>query len=171
MRTWIATIATAITAATSGSARGDLVTIAAILTRTRAGPKTLAMARLPRTAMLVAIVAIVAIVVLPRTTDRQSSDAAPTCGAVASHFMFVAEQELAAARVDDATRRAVQAQLSGMRDSLAAACAASQWTEQVRRCLHAAGDHVAFEACQQELTEAQRRALDDRAARDPADPP
>jgi hypothetical protein len=51
-----------------------------------------------------------------------------------------------------------------MRDALATACADTQWSERVRRCLHAAGDHVGFETCQQELTEPQRRALD-RAAR------
>jgi hypothetical protein len=57
-----------------------------------------------------------------------------------------------------------------MRDSLATACSDSQWTEQVRRCLHAAGDHVGLETCEQALTEAQRRALD-RAARGETDPP
>ena len=101
---------------------------------------------------------------------RRNPDAAPPCGAVAAHFMFVAEQDLARATVDEPTLRAVRAQLPAMRDSLATACADSQWTEQVRRCLHAAGDHVGFETCQQELSLAQRRALD-RAARGEADPP
>ena len=100
----------------------------------------------------------------------RSSDAAPSCGAVAAHFMYIAEEDLAKASVDDASRRAVRAQLPAMRDSLATACADSQWTEQVRRCLHGAGDHVSFETCQQALTEAQRRALD-RAARSEPDPP
>jgi hypothetical protein len=56
-----------------------------------------------------------------------------------------------------------------MRDSLATACADSQWTGEVRSCLRAAHDHVGFETCQQALTETQRRALD-RAARGEADP-
>ena len=101
---------------------------------------------------------------------RGSSDAAPSCGAVAAHFMYLAEEDLAKASVDDASRRAVRAQLPAMRDSLATACADSQWTEQVRRCLHATRDHVSFETCEQQLTEAQRRALD-RAARGETDSP
>lgn len=108
---------------------------------------------------------------------QRSSDAAPPCGAVAARFMFLAEQDLAKASVDEPTRRAVLVQLPAMRDALATACTDTQWSERVRRCLHAAGDHVGFETCQQELTEAQRRALDrmatspaDRAARGEADP-
>jgi hypothetical protein len=95
---------------------------------------------------------------------RRDPNAAPACGAVAAHFMYIAGEALRTTSVDDASRRAVLAQLPAMRDSLATACADSQWSEQVRRCLHAANDHVGFETCQQELTEAQRRALD-RAAR------
>ena len=109
-------------------------------------------------------------VLLALAACRGNPDAAPSCGAVAAHFMYLAEEDLAKASVDDASRRAVRAQLPAMRDSLATACADSQWTEQVRTCLHAAGDHVAFETCEQELTEAQHRVLD-RAARGEADPP
>lgn len=87
---------------------------------------------------------------------------------VAASFMLIAERDLEQAGVDDASRRAVRAQLPAMRDSLATACTDSQWSEKVRRCLHAAGDHVGFETCQQDLTEAQRRALD-RAARGATD--
>jgi hypothetical protein len=101
---------------------------------------------------------------------RGNPDAAPSCGAVAAHFLSIAEEDLAKASVDETTQRAVRAQLPAMRDSLATACADSQWTEQVRRCLHAAGDHVGFETCEQALTEAQRRALD-RAARGATDSP
>lgn len=109
-------------------------------------------------------------VLLALAACRGNPDAAPSCGAVASHFMYIAEEDLAKASVDEASRRAVRAQLPAMRDSLATACSDSQWTEQVRRCLHAAGDHVAFETCEQELTEVQRRVLD-RAAHGEADPP
>ena len=101
---------------------------------------------------------------------QRNPDAAPPCGAVAAHFMYVAEQDLLRPDIDEPTLRAVSAQLPAMRDALATACADSQWSEQVRRCLHAAGDHVGFETCQQELSLAQRRALD-RAARGEADPP
>jgi hypothetical protein len=121
------------------------------------------MARFPRAAAL-------ALLVVAAGACRRSSDAAPSCGAVASHFMRLAEDDLATARTDDASRRAVRAQLPAMRDSLATACADSRWTEKVRRCLHAAQDHVGFETCQQELTEDQRRVLD-RAARGATDSP
>lgn len=121
------------------------------------------MPRLSRAAALAAVAALMA-------GCRRDPDAAPPCGAVAAHFLYLAGEDLARADVDEAGRRAVRAQLPAMRDSLAAACAASQWTEQVRRCLHAAVDHAAFETCQQGLTEAQRRALD-RAARGEAEAP
>lgn len=101
---------------------------------------------------------------------QRNPDAAPPCGTVAARFMYVAEQDLARATVDEPTLRAVRAQLPAMRDALATACADSQWSEQVRRCLHAAGDHVGFETCQQELSLVQRRALD-RAARGEAEQP
>jgi hypothetical protein len=104
------------------------------------------------------------------TGCRKGEGAAPACGAVAARFMYLAEEDLARATVDDATRRAVRAQLPAMRDALATACADSHWTEEVRRCLHAAADHTAFEACQQQLTETQRRTLD-RAARGETDSP
>jgi len=138
-----------------------VVTAGRILTRAGTGPKTLAMARLA----LAAIVALAA-----AGACRRDPDAAPPCGAVAAKLMHLAGEDLGRSGVDDAARRAVLAQLPAMRDSLAAACTETQWSERVRRCLHAAGDHVAFETCQQELTEAQRRALD-RRARDEPDPP
>lgn len=83
--------------------------------------------------------------------------------------MLLAEKEVEQPSVDEASRRAVRATLPAMRDSLATACADSQWSEQVRRCLHAAGTPVGFETCQQGLTEDQRRFLD-RAARGEAQP-
>jgi hypothetical protein len=116
------------------------------------------MPRFVRPAVLAAVAA------LAVASCRKNSDAAPSCGAVASSFLAIAEEDLARATVDEASRRAVRAQLPAMRDSLATACTDSQWSERVRRCLHAAADHVGFEICQQELTESQRRALD-RAAR------
>ncbi len=110
------------------------------------------MARFPRAVVLAVLVAAAAC--------RRNPDAAPSCGAVGWRFMAIAEEDLAAASVDDATLRAVRVQLPAMRDSLAAACTDSQWTEEVRRCLHAARDHVDFEICQHALTEDQRRVLD-----------
>ena len=62
--------------------------------------------------------------------------------------------------IDGATRRAVEDQLPAMRDSLAQACADGRWSAAVRSCLVAASDHVGFEACEQQLTDDQRRDLD-----------
>jgi hypothetical protein len=89
-----------------------------------------------------------------------TGDAAPPCSAVGTRFLQVARHDLDQARVDDATRRAVADQLPAMRDALAQACTEGRWSPSVRDCLVAAGDHAAFEACEQQLTDEQRRDLD-----------
>jgi hypothetical protein len=72
----------------------------------------------------------------------------------------LASQDLGSAAVDPATRRAVADQLPAMRDSLTQICADGKWSTQVRNCMVNAADHVAFQACQQQLTDEQRRALE-----------
>jgi hypothetical protein len=94
-------------------------------------------------------------------------DSGPPCSAVAARFLDIARHDLDQAKVDDATRRAVADQLPAMRDSLAQACTDGAWSAAVRGCLVAARDHVGFEACEQQLTDEQRRDLD-RANRGPA---
>jgi hypothetical protein len=89
-----------------------------------------------------------------------ASDAAPPCSAVAARFLDIARYDLGRAGADDATRRAVEDQLPAMRDSLAQACGDGRWSAVVRSCLVAARDHVGFEACEQQLTDEQRRDLD-----------
>jgi hypothetical protein len=90
--------------------------------------------------------------------------AAPSCGQVAGQFYAIANEELATATVDPATRRAVVDQLPAMRDALVVACDEGKWSDAVRSCMAAAKDHVALQACEQQLTDDQRHALD-RAAR------
>lgn len=93
----------------------------------------------------------------------QASDPAPPCSAVAARFLDIARTDLGQAgqaAIDPATRRAVEDQLPAMRDSLAQACADGRWSAAVRNCLVAARDHVGFEACEQQLTDDQRRDLD-----------
>ena len=93
----------------------------------------------------------------------QARDPAPPCSAVAARFLDIARTDLSRALqggIDDATRRAVEDQLPAMRDSLAQACADGRWSAAVRSCLVAASDHVGFEACEQQLTDDQRRDLD-----------
>ena len=90
---------------------------------------------------------------------RKSADNAP-CATVASRMFTLAQEDLGSATVDPATRRAVADQLPAMRDSLSQICTTGKWSTQVRNCMVNAPDHVALEACQQQLTDEQRRALD-----------
>ncbi len=89
---------------------------------------------------------------------------APPCATVAGQFSRLATEDLAKAAVDAPTRRAVVEQLPAMRDALSHACSDGAWSPAVRTCMVAAGDHVALQACEQQLTDDQRKALD-RAAR------
>ena len=91
--------------------------------------------------------------------NRKNRDDAP-CATVASRLFTLARQDLETANVDPATRRAVADQLPAMRDSLTQICTDGKWSTQVRNCMVNAADHVALEACQQQLTDEQRRALD-----------
>jgi hypothetical protein len=89
-----------------------------------------------------------------------SADDAPPCGAVATRFLDLATHDLAQAKIDEPARRAVVDQLPAMRDALAQACVDGRWRPAVRTCLVQATDHVAFEACERQLTDEQRRDLD-----------
>lgn len=111
------------------------------------------------------VAATIAALVLAGAACRgQASDPAPPCSAVAARFLDIARTDLGQAGgqagIDQATRRAVEDQLPAMRDSLAQACADGRWSAAVRNCLVAARDHVGFEACEQQLTDDQRRDLD-----------
>ncbi|HEX5058536.1 MAG TPA: hypothetical protein VFV99_04205 [Kofleriaceae bacterium] len=83
-----------------------------------------------------------------------------SCGAVATRLFTLAHDDLGSATVDPAIRRAVADQLPAMRDSLTQICTDGKWSTQVRNCMVSAGDHLALQACQQHLTDEQRRALD-----------
>jgi hypothetical protein len=83
-----------------------------------------------------------------------------SCGAVATRMFTLAREDLGSATVDPATRRAVADQLPAMRDALTQICTDGKWSTQVRNCMVSAGDHLALQACQQHLTDEQRRALD-----------
>ena len=91
---------------------------------------------------------------------RRGADDGPPCGAVAARFLDLARRDLVQSRADDATARAVTDQLPAMRDTLAQSCSDGRWSAAVRTCLVQAGDHVAFEACERQLTDEQRRDLD-----------
>jgi hypothetical protein len=102
------------------------------------------------------------VAVLASAACNRSSDG-PACGAVGAKFMALAKDDLEHKKVDETMRRAVEAQLPAMRDSIVHVCTDSKWTAAVRKCLVDANDRVAFEACQQQLTDAQRQALDKSA--------
>lgn len=97
---------------------------------------------------------------------KRDPNAAPPCGAVGAKLFVLASADLERdkAKYDDATRRLVLDQLPAMRDALVNACTDTKWSDAVRRCLVDATDHLAFEACQTQLTDAQRQALERRAA-------
>ena len=57
-----------------------------------------------------------------------------------------------------------------MRDALAIASKDGEWSPAVRSCMVKATDHVAFAACEQQLTDSQRAALDRAARGDTATP-
>lgn len=78
--------------------------------------------------------------------------------------MALAKDDLEHKGTGEAMRRAVEAQLPAMRDSIVHVCGDGKWTGAVRKCLVDANDRVAFEACEQQLTDVQRQALD-RSAR------
>jgi hypothetical protein len=92
---------------------------------------------------------------------KRDPNAAPPCGAVGAKLFVLARADLDKdkARYDEATRRAAMDQLPAIRDALVNACTDTKWSDAVRRCLVDATDHLAFEACQQQLTDAQRQAL------------
>ena len=104
------------------------------------------------------------LVVLVVLACRREPEAPPPCGTVAGQFYTLATEQLEAATVEPATRRAVVEQLPAMRDTLAVACTNGAWSAAARTCMVAARDHAAFQACEHHLTDDQRAALD-RAAR------
>jgi hypothetical protein len=105
---------------------------------------------------------LISVVALVTIACKRDPDAAPPCGAVGAKLLVIARAELEASRgtYDDATRRAVLDQLAAMRDALVHACTDTGWSDAVRRCLVDAPDHLAFEACQRQLTDPQRHALE-----------
>lgn len=107
----------------------------------------------------------VSLLVLGAVTACKRSTDAPPCAAVGAKLLILAKDDLENKKPDEELGRAVAAQLPAMRDSIVAACTESAWSAAVRTCLVDANDHIAFEACEQQLTDAQRAALD-RAARD-----
>lgn len=81
-------------------------------------------------------------------------------------FLVLAKDDLENKQPDEVLRRGVEDQLPAMRDSLVFVCTETKWTAAVRSCLVEAKDHAAFEACELQLTDAQRTSLARAAAGD-----
>ena len=111
----------------------------------------------------------IALLVVSQIACKRDPNAPPPCGAVGTKLFVLARADLEKdkTKYDEATRRAVMAQLPAMRDSLVNACTDTKWSDAVRRCMVDAPDHLAFEGCQQQLTDAQRQALDRASAKTP----
>jgi hypothetical protein len=80
------------------------------------------------------------------------------CATVAMRFVHVARAELGSG--DDALRRGAAAQLPGIAAALERACSDGNWSAAARDCMVGADDAPALEACERQLTDDQRRALD-----------
>ena len=91
---------------------------------------------------------------------RRANPDAPPCGAVGAKFLALTKDSLIKSTLGEDMRRGVLESLPAMRDSIVTVCSDSKWSAGVRKCLVEANDHVAFEACEQQLTDAQRRSLD-----------
>lgn len=101
------------------------------------------------------------VLVLATGGCKRNADA-PPCGAVGATFFALSKDRLMHSTLDSDhdLRRAVEDQLPAMRDSIVHACTETKWSAAVRKCLVEAKDHVAFQACEQQLSDAQRQALD-----------
>jgi hypothetical protein len=94
--------------------------------------------------------------------NRKPKEEAP-CGTVAARLFAIATDDLGKATVEPATRRLVADQLPAMRDALTQLCTDDHWSAAARNCMANAVDHVAFQTCQQQLTDDQRKGLDRRS--------
>jgi hypothetical protein len=91
---------------------------------------------------------------------RAKAGDSPPCATVAGRFFTLAHADLDHAQVDDTLRRAVVDQLPAMRDSLDHVCSEGKWSAAVRDCMVKAEDRPALTACERQLTDDQRAALD-----------
>ncbi len=100
-----------------------------------------------------------ALVVLLAACRAKAGDG-PPCATVAGRFFTLAHADLDRAQLDDTLRRAVADQLPAMRDALDQICSEGKWPAAVRDCMTRAEDRTALEACERQLTDEQRAALD-----------
>lgn len=80
------------------------------------------------------------------------------CETVATRFVHVAERELGSG--SDAVRDAARARFPVLRERLAADCVDGKWSAAVRDCVVEADDQTALVACERNMTDEQRAALD-----------
>lgn len=120
--------------------------------------------------MIARVVVMLGLLVGASACKRGHADG-PPCGAAGAKFFALVTDDLERAKPTDEIHRAVTVQLPAMRDSLVHVCTEGGWSAAVRTCLVAASDRTAFEACEQQLTEDQRRALDRSTRGEPTGDP
>lgn len=86
-------------------------------------------------------------------------DGAP-CGAIATRQRSLTEAALGSAAVEPQTRELVTRSLPALQVALQRTCEEGGWSPAIRDCMVQAPDHAAFQLCEQQLTDDQRRALD-----------
>jgi hypothetical protein len=90
---------------------------------------------------------------------KKDDPSAPPCSAVGANFVTIVHASTQKTKLSEAEQRGLDAQLPAMRDSLVEQCSEGGWSADVRRCLAQANDNLAFEACEQHLSDAQRQRL------------
>lgn len=90
---------------------------------------------------------------------KKGDPGAPPCSVVGANFVTIVHASTQKTKLDAATQRGLDAQLPAMRDSLVEQCTEGGWSAEVRRCLGQATDNLAFEQCEQHLSDAQRQRL------------
>jgi hypothetical protein len=103
---------------------------------------------------------LLAVALLAASPCREKPPDGAPCSAIATRQLTLAQAAFGSAAVDPATRPLVEKQLPQIRDALDRACREGGWSGSVRDCMVQATDHAAFQACEQRLTDDQRRALD-----------
>ncbi len=115
-------------------------------------------------------VALLSVIALATGACGHGAEPTAGCTAVAGRMVAIARDALGATAVDAVTRQRVSDQLPAMHDAIEASCTNDHWGPGVRDCLAHAPDHAAFEACELQLTAAQRAGLDRAAGAAPASP-
>ena len=96
---------------------------------------------------------------------KQRPGQAPPCNVVAAAVVKQARVEIGAAKLSPSDTHMATDQLSPLGDALASACDRDNWSPEARTCMASAATVAAATTCQSKLTDAQRQALRNAAAK------